>query len=568
MAASLMVLGGGLPSAYAGQGGATINGDVNCSGDLDLSDAIFTLSYLFNGGEAPCPLADQAGGGQRIEELEEVVDSQAAEIAVLRAELAQVRVELVDTQASLIQSQGAVIEALQDVSVMEEELEGARRELAIAEETAQLCQGELEKVNPQLTECVAQLAETRVTLDECRGELSSSSESLVECETSLAVSEEDRATMEARLKELGVPGCTDPEADNYDCTAVIDDGTCEIRGCTNPDSPDFNPRANIDDGSCDEELDIEGFTFIERNEQGYAEYSHSATGIVFVLIPDTGPDGFLMGSPEDECGREFQLNELVQFRRGGDEGPLHQVVLSHFLIAKYELTQIEWSNVMGDIPSACGCTDRDRCRRGQFQLEELGDDNSACDRVCADPERWPVESVSWFQCRVFCERAGLELPTEAQWEYACRAGSTSPFSTGLSITTAEARFNRFRPYCTDEIRRPNNCFGDYMGIPNPVGNYPPNGFGLYDMHGNVAEWCLDRYSLNFYSLPEASDLNPVNDISGLDRIIRGGSKNDGAQYLRSAARFHLGFQAWSGGVGFRPAFTLPIVDDEEAEAEE
>ena len=87
LAAGLMVLGGVSPSAYAGQGGATINGDVNCDGGFDMSDAIYTLSFIFLGGEAPCPLAEQPGGGPRIEELEEVVDSQAAEIAALRAEL-------------------------------------------------------------------------------------------------------------------------------------------------------------------------------------------------------------------------------------------------------------------------------------------------------------------------------------------------------------------------------------------------------------------------------------------------------------------------------------------------
>ena len=91
LAAGLMVLGGGLPSAYAGEGGATINGDVDCNDAIDISDAIYTLSFLFLGGGEPCPLAEQPDEGQRVEELEETVAAQASELETLRAELLQVK---------------------------------------------------------------------------------------------------------------------------------------------------------------------------------------------------------------------------------------------------------------------------------------------------------------------------------------------------------------------------------------------------------------------------------------------------------------------------------------------
>jgi len=88
------------------------------------------------------------------------------------------------------------------------------------------------------------------------------------------------------------------------------------------------------------------------------------------------------------------------------------------------------------------------------------------------------------------------------------------------------------------------------------------------MHGNVAEWCLDRYESNFYFQPEASGLNPVNNSASIYRVIRGGGFGYPANRMRSAARWHLDIRNWDPSIGFRPAFTLPIIDEEDAEAEE
>jgi formylglycine-generating enzyme required for sulfatase activity len=117
------------------------------------------------------------------------------------------------------------------------------------------------------------------------------------------------------------------------------------------------------------------------------------------------------------------------------------------------------------------------------------------------------------------------LPTEAQWEYACRAGTTTPFNTGYNLTTDQANYNGNYPYN-------NNAKGQYREKTLPVGSFLPNGWGLYDMHGNVREWCLDWYG----EYLTKSQTNPKGLASGSCRVLRGGSWNSFAQYCRSADR--------------------------------
>ena len=216
------------------------------------------------------------------------------------------------------------------------------------------------------------------------------------------------------------------------------------------------------------------FESLSKNAQGYPEYRHRQTGIVFVSLPG---GTFAMGSPEDEEERESH------------EGPVHDVTLSPFLIAKYEVSQAEWTRVMKGNPSV-----------------SLGGD-------------LPVDTVSWGACRKFCADTGLALPTEAQWEYACRAGTIGPYAGPGDL----------------------DAMGWYQensgGATHPVGGKRANDFGLHDMHGNVWEWCEDALDEEFYKTPTATQKNPVCKSKPELRVIRGGSWFDAAGICRSALRY-------------------------------
>jgi len=254
---------------------------------------------------------------------------------------------------------------------------------------------------------------------------------------------------------------------------------------------------------------VPGFAFLSINAQGYPEYRHEQTGIIFVRLPG---GTFEMGSPEEECWHE------------SSEGPVHTVTLSPFLMAKYELTQAEWESVMGTNLS-------------YFQ----------------GPRR-PVEFVSWDEIQEFEARTGLALPTEAQWEYACRAGTRTPFSSGPDLTRVQANFRGNLAYCEDEGNAPD---GQFIGETVSVGSRAPNGFGLHDMHGNVWEWCEDVYNFTYYSLPEAAGPNPVCTSGFPRRVYRGGSWSSNALHCRSARR-NLGEPSTSDlDIGFRPSWSSP-----------
>ena len=190
-----------------------------------------------------------------------------------------------------------------------------------------------------------------------------------------------------------------------------------------------------------------------------------------------------MGSPASEP------------EHGDDEGPRHEVILSPFLVAKYEVTQAQWKRVMGTSPS-------------YFKGDEL-----------------PVEKVSWNDCQEFCKKTGLSLPTEAQWEYACRAGTTTAYHSGDSEADLA------------EVAWYNKNSG---GTTHPVGTKKPNDFGLYDMHGNLWEWCEDEHS------PDSDG-----------PISRGGSFSTDAGICDSADRTRLPPGDRIGSWGFRPLRPLP-----------
>jgi formylglycine-generating enzyme required for sulfatase activity len=220
---------------------------------------------------------------------------------------------------------------------------------------------------------------------------------------------------------------------------------------------------------------------------------------------------FLMGSAAGEA------------ERATDEGPQHPVSVRPFLLGRYEVTQAQWKAVMGRNPS-------------HFQR---------CGGDC------PVENVSWNDVQAFIRKLSqatghrYRLPSEAEWEYAARGGTGTPFSSGVTLTAAQANFNAANTYA-------GSTPGPYRKSPLRVGRFAPNAFGLYDMHGNVWEWVQDRYYRSYYGAPaDGSAWEPAD--HGARRVLRGGSWADAPEALRSAFRGTLAPEVRLSGVGFRIA---------------
>ena len=245
----------------------------------------------------------------------------------------------------------------------------------------------------------------------------------------------------------------------------------------------------------------------EEETKKFTEFDCNGVKLEMVKIP---AGTFMMGSPENELGR--QDNEI-----------LHQVTLTKdYWLGKYPVTQAQWRAVMGNNPS------------------------------CFKGDNRPVENVTWHETKEFCEElnrlyAGklpqgykFDLPTEAQWEYACRAGTTTALNNGTNLTNktdtcsnlAEVAWNDWKEEGTQTY---------------PVGQKRPNAWGLYDMHGNVDEWCRDLY--DDYS--SGAVVDPVVSQTGSSRVLRGGCWFSEAFWCRSACRnsfypswciYHLGFR--------------------------
>ncbi len=263
----------------------------------------------------------------------------------------------------------------------------------------------------------------------------------------------------------------------------------------------------------------------------------NSIGMKLVLIP---AGEFMMGSPREEIDgliREFSfLKDILEA-----EQPQHRVrITKPYYLGMYEVTQAEYERVMGTNPSAFS-------RSGSSGAKVSGQDTS----------RFPVERVSWEEAVEFCrklsalpeERAAgrvYRLPTEAEWEFACRAGTTTPFHFGSQLNGREANCEGNYPYGT-------TTKGPYLERPTTVGSFASNGFGLFDMHGNVWEWCSDWYDSGYYANSPTDD--PTGATAGSYRVYRGGSWDDYARHSRSADRSGVAPAYRGGDVGFRLAFS-------------
>ena len=271
--------------------------------------------------------------------------------------------------------------------------------------------------------------------------------------------------------------------------------------------------------------DIQSPNFPESRKAGDPlELTLYGVKAIFRYCP---PGTFLMGSPVDEKGR------------GYDETP-HEVTLTRgFWLLETPVTQAIWEAVkLGQIFAGRSFADwwnKKILMRGLMRGI----------REC-NPSRFqgmdarPVESVSWKKCDEFIRKLNnaevapdvlFDFPTEAEWEYACRAGTTTRYNSGDELTEDDANFAKTFDGTT------------------PVRSFAPNAWGFYDMHGNVGEWCSDWYGV----YPKESTRDPQGSKSGSDRVVRGGCWGVSAKYCRSAFRFDYDPSLRSSLIGFRLA---------------
>lgn len=234
----------------------------------------------------------------------------------------------------------------------------------------------------------------------------------------------------------------------------------------------------------------------------------NSLGIKFVWIP---PGSFMMGSPMEESER--QANETQ-----------HKVTLTKgFYMGVYTVTQEEWQQVMNKNPS-------------EFKGEK----------------NLPVEAISWEDCQEFIaklrekDKKPYRMPTEAEWEYACRAGTKTPFHFGETISTDQANYDGEGVYG-------NGKKGRFLGRTLPVGTFPANAWGLHEMHGNVWQWCQDWYG----EYPQGDAVDPVGAKTAKGRVLRGGAWYSDPLGCRSAFRF------WFVPTSRRPYFGLRLCFSDE-----
>jgi formylglycine-generating enzyme required for sulfatase activity len=266
----------------------------------------------------------------------------------------------------------------------------------------------------------------------------------------------------------------------------------------------------------------------EKTAKFFNEPLPEGLALKMMLIPG---GAFSMGSPPEELHSIF------------NQGPQHQVSIPEFCLGKYLVTQAQW-RVVAALPQV---------------NQPLVDNPSEF-----EGDLYPVEQISWLDAVEFCDRLSVytkrqyRLPSEAEWEYACRAGTITPFSFGETITTDLSNYNGVD---SGGYLGWSGFYGDgpngvYRQTTTPVDSFPPNAFGLCDMHGNVWEWCADHWHRNYEGAPTDGSawLNESN-----DRLRRGGSWGDTPRDCRSAYRHYNGQRARANFIGFRVVCSTPKI---------
>ncbi len=244
----------------------------------------------------------------------------------------------------------------------------------------------------------------------------------------------------------------------------------------------------------------------------------NGVGLEMVYIPG---GTFMMGSP-----KRFGGMFLTEIGRNKDEGPQHKVTIKPFYLGKYTITQPQWQAVMGDNPSRFKGINR------------------------------PVENISWYDAIKFTKQLSknvgkdYRLPTESEWEYAARAGTKTPFYFGATISSLVANYDGNYTYASEPIEV-------YRQQTTNVGTFPPNAFGLYDIHGNVWEWLVDFWHDNYKGAP-SNERAWLEDGEVPHRLMRGGSWEDCPNDCRCAYRYGYATNNNCGRRGIRIAFSGAI----------
>ncbi|MEH2010711.1 formylglycine-generating enzyme family protein [Nostoc sp.] len=263
-------------------------------------------------------------------------------------------------------------------------------------------------------------------------------------------------------------------------------------------------------------VDVQGQEIKRSRRQNYYLTQDLGNGVTLEMVYIPGGE-FWMGSPESEG------------KRYSNERPQHKVTVKPFLISKYAITQAQWREVA-------------ILREVRQNLKLRPSRNGG--------KSHPITQVSWFDAVEFCDRLSektgkqYRLASEAEWEYACRAGTTTPFHFGQTITSDLANYDGSYSYGSERK-------GIFREITTPVGSLQvANFFGLFDMHGNVWEWCLDHWHENYHNAPNNGD-TWWERSDNQTRVMRGGSWRNDPHLCRSSSRLQKNASEMSNHVGFR-----------------